>query len=49
MSYEFKKLGEVESVSTLPVTANALVEIDGAVRRAPAGILASTPVQPDWN
>ena len=44
MSYEFKKLGEVDSVSTLPVTANALVEIDGAVRRVPAGVLASAPL-----
>ena len=37
MSYEFTKLGAVEALTEMPDNANALVEVDGAIKRAPAG------------
>ena len=37
MSYEFKKLAEVESLSEVPENATVLVETGGAVKRAPSG------------
>lgn len=37
MSYEFTKLGAVEALTEMPENANALVEIDGEIKRAPAG------------
>lgn len=35
MSYNFKSLGEVELLNTMPETANVFVEVDGGIRRAP--------------
>lgn len=35
MSYNFKSLGEVELLNTMPETANIFVEMDGNIRRAP--------------
>lgn len=35
MAYNFKSLGEVELLNTMPENANVLVEVDGATRRAP--------------
>lgn len=39
MSYEFKTLGSVEALTEVPKNANALVEIDGAIKRVPGGAL----------
>lgn len=36
MSYEFTKLGAVEALTEMPENANALVEVDGAIKRVPA-------------
>ena len=35
MTYTFKKLGEVEALTEVPEGANALIEINGAVKRVP--------------
>lgn len=35
MSYNFKNLADVELLSSMPETANVLVEVDGATKRAP--------------
>lgn len=35
MSYNFKSLGEVELLNTMPETAKVFVEVDGSIRRAP--------------
>lgn len=35
MAYNFKNLADVELLSTMPETANVLVEVDGATKRAP--------------
>ena len=35
MSYEFKRLGEVEALENVPEGANALIEVDGVIKRAP--------------
>lgn len=35
MAYEFKNLADVELLSNMPETANVLVEVDGATKRAP--------------
>lgn len=35
MAYNFKNLAEVELLGAMPETANVLVEIDGATKRAP--------------
>ena len=35
MSYNFKSLGEVELLNTMPEAANVFVEVDGSIRRAP--------------
>lgn len=35
MAYEFKRLAEVEELTEVPENAQALVEVDGAVKRAP--------------
>ena len=36
MNYEFTKLGAVEALTEMPENANALVEVDGAIKRVPA-------------
>lgn len=35
MAYNFKNLADVELIDTMPETANVLVEVDGATKRAP--------------
>lgn len=35
MTYNFKRLAEVEEIQEAPETANAFVEVDGKVKRAP--------------
>lgn len=35
MNYEFKRLGEVEALSEVPENANALIEVDGSIKRVP--------------
>ena len=35
MAYTFKKLADVEKIQEAPETANAFVEVDGKVKRAP--------------
>lgn len=35
MAYNFKNLADVELLSAMPETANVLVEVDGATKRAP--------------
>ena len=35
MSYEFKRLSDVEALTEVPEGANALVEIDGIIKRVP--------------
>lgn len=37
MPYDFKRLSEVEELAEVPETALALVEVDGAIKRAPIG------------
>lgn len=39
MAYEFKTLGSVEALIEVPENANALVEVDGAIKRVPGGAL----------
>ena len=39
MSYEFKTLGSVEALNEVPTGANALVEVDGAIKRVPGDAL----------
>lgn len=39
MSYEFKKLGDVELLDTVPEGANAFIEADGEIRRVPGSNL----------
>ena len=36
MNYEFTKLGAVEALTEMPENANALVEVNGAIKRVPA-------------
>lgn len=35
MNYEFKKLGEVETLNEVPENATVLAEVDGAIKRIP--------------
>lgn len=39
MAYEFKTLGSVEALTKVPENANALVEVDGEIKRVPGGAL----------
>lgn len=39
MAYEFKTLGSVEALTKVPENANALVEVDGAIKRVPGDAL----------
>lgn len=39
MAYEFKKLGDVEALDEVPENANALIEVDGAIKRVPGSNL----------
>ena len=42
MAYEFKTLGSVEALTEVPENANALVEVDGAIKRVPGGALGGS-------
>lgn len=42
MAYEFKTLGSVEALTEIPENANALVEVDGAIKRVPGGALGGS-------
>lgn len=35
MSYQFQPIGEVEKLDEVPETANAIVEVDGKIKRVP--------------
>lgn len=37
MSYEFTRLSDVESIEKTPEGANALVEVNGTIKKVPAG------------
>lgn len=37
MTYDFKRLADVEELSEAPENAKALIEVDGDIKRAPAG------------
>lgn len=39
MAYEFKKLGEVEALESVPEGANALIETNGEIKRVPGSNL----------
>lgn len=39
MAYEFKKLGEVEALEEVPDGANALIEVNGDIKRVPGSNL----------
>lgn len=41
-SYEFKKLADVEALEEVPENANALIEVDGAIKRVPGSGLGSS-------
>lgn len=41
MAYEFTKLGEVEALEKVPEGANALIEIEGDIKRVPGDGLSS--------
>ena len=45
MSYTFKKLGEVEALGEIPDGANALVEVNGAIKRVPGSGLGGGGVK----
>ena len=47
MSYEFKKLSEVEALTEVPDGAKVLAEANGQIVRVPGSGLGG--VQPDWN
>lgn len=42
MAYEFKNLGTVEKLNEVPENANAIVEVDGALKRVPGGALGGS-------
>ena len=45
MAYTFKKLGEVEALTEVPEGANALIEINGAVKRVPGSGLGGGAIK----
>lgn len=45
MSYTFKKLGEVEALGEIPDGANALIEVNGAIKRVPGSGLGGGGVK----
>lgn len=52
MSYEFKKLSEVQAMDVVPEGAKVLAEANGQIVRVPGSGLGSGTgggVQPDWN
>lgn len=42
MAYEFKKLGEVESLAEVPENATVLAEVDGSIKRIPSAGLGGS-------
>ena len=46
MSYEFRRLSEVEALSEVPAGANALIEVDGDIKRVPgSGLGGATGIK----
>lgn len=46
MSYEFKRLSDVEALTEVPEGANALIEVDGAIKRVPgSGLGGATGIK----
>lgn len=39
MSYQFQPIGEVDRLDEVPETANAIVEVDGEIKRVPGAAL----------
>lgn len=48
MAYEFKKLSDVEVLDEVPENANALVEVDGAIKRVPGNGLGGNNDEVDF-
>lgn len=46
MSYEFTKLADVPALEEVPEGANALIEVDGAIRRVPGDGLGGGAASP---
>lgn len=49
MSYNFKKIMDLELVNEVPEGANVLIETDGATKRLPSTAINSNIETPDWN
>lgn len=49
MAYEFKTLGSVEALTEVPENANALVEVDGTIKRVPGGALGGNGGGGGWD
>lgn len=46
MAYEFQKLSEVEALAEVPEGANALIEVNGAIKRVPgSGLGGATGIK----
>lgn len=46
MAYEFKRLSDVEALTEVPEGANALIEVDGSIKRVPgSGLGGSTGIK----
>lgn len=48
MSYNFKKIIDLDLVNEVPEGANVLIETDGATKRLPSTAIKPTPIQPDF-
>lgn len=47
MSYNFKKIIDLDLVNEVPEGANVLIEADGATKRLPSTAIKPAPIQPD--
>lgn len=47
MSYNFKKIIDLDLVEEVPEGANVLIETDGATKRLPSTAIKPAPIQPD--
>lgn len=47
MSYNFKKIIDLDLVTEVPEGANVLIETDGATKRLPSTSIKPAPIQPD--
>jgi hypothetical protein len=48
MSYNFKKIIDLDLVNEVPEGANVLIETDGATKRLPSTAIKPAPIQPDF-